>query len=176
MRLYLQGFKLWIGFLVGRVPIHVFRLAMYRIIFGMEIGPHTSVHWRLAFFAPRGIAIGANSIVGNDCFLDGRLQLKIGDNVNIGGHVQIFTVGHDPQSRTFGTKGGPVYIGDRAYVATRATILPSVTVGEGAVVAAGAVVTKDVAPYTIVAGVPAVVIGERTRELGYELDFHMPFQ
>ncbi|MFJ4226070.1 acyltransferase [Paenarthrobacter nicotinovorans] len=176
MRLYLQGFKLWIGFIVGRFPMHNFRLWMYRRVFGMEVGGRTSVHWRLAFFAPQGISIGSHSIIGNDCFLDGRLGLRVGDNVNIGGHVQIFTVGHDPQSSSFGTKGGPVVIGDRAYVATRATVLPSVTVGEGAVVAAGAVVTKDVPPYKIVAGVPAVIIGERTRELNYQLDFHMPFQ
>lgn len=176
MRLYLQGFKLWVGFLVGRVPVHFFRLAMYRNIFGMGIGPRTSIHWRLAFFAPQGITIGAHSIIGNDCFMDGRLGLNIGNNVNIGGHVQIFSVGHDPQSATFGTKGGPVYIADNVYIATRATILPSVKIGEGAVVAAGAVVAKDVPPYTIVGGVPAVAIGERTRELGYELDFHMPFQ
>ncbi|KIC69480.1 acetyltransferase [Pseudarthrobacter phenanthrenivorans] len=130
----------------------------------------------MVFFAPRGIALGNNSIVGNDCFLDGRLGLSIGDNVNIGGHVQIFTVGHDPQSDSFGTKGGPVRVDDRAYVASRATVLPNVRIGEGAVVAAGAVVTKDVQPYTIVAGVPAVPVGKRTRDLSYELDFHMPFQ
>lgn len=176
MRLYLQGFKLWLGFVIGRVPLHNFRLFMYRRFFNMRIGVRSTVHWRLVFFAPQGIAVGANSIVGNDCFLDGRLGLSIGDNVNIGGHVQIFTVGHDPQSDSFGTKGGPVHVDDRAYVASRATVLPNVRIGEGAVVAAGAVVTKDVQPYTIVAGVPAVPVGKRTRDLNYELDFHMPFQ
>lgn len=176
MRLYLQGMKLWIGFVVGRVPWHAFRIEMYKRFLGMQIGSQTAVHWRLAFFAPKGIRLGRNSIVGNDCFLDGRLGLDIGNNVNIGGHVQIFTVGHDPNSPTFGTKGGPVRIADRAYIATRATILPNVEIAEGAVVAAGAVVSKDVAPYTIVGGVPAAVIGQRSRDLNYELNFHMPFQ
>jgi len=40
--------------------------------------------------------------------------------------------------------------------------LPGVTVGEGAVVAAGAIVTNDVAPYSVVAGVPARPMGTRT--------------
>jgi acetyltransferase-like isoleucine patch superfamily enzyme len=176
VRLYLQGFKLWIGFVVGRVPVHAFRIAMYKRFLGVQIGPKTTVHWRLAFFAPKGIKVGRNSIVGNDCFLDGRLGLEIGNNVNIGGHVQIFTVGHDPNSPTFGTKGGPVRIADRVYIASRATILPNVEIGEGAVVAAGAVVARDVAPYTIVGGVPASVMGQRSRDLTYELNFHMPFQ
>lgn len=142
----------------------------------MRIAKNTSIHWRLAFFAPKGIKLGHNSIVGNDCFLDGRLGLEVGNNVNIGGHVQIFTVGHDPNSSSFSAKGGPVRIADRAYIASRATILPNVEIGEGAVVAAGAVVSKDVPAYTIVGGVPAKVIGQRSRDLSYELNFHMPFQ
>ena len=45
-----------------------------------------------------------------------------------------------------------------ASIGTNATILAGVTIGEGAMVGAGAVVTKDVAPHTIVAGVPARVM------------------
>ena len=40
-------------------------------------------------------------------------------------------------------------------------IMPGVTIGEGAVVAAGAVVTKDVEPWTVVAGIPAKVVKKR---------------
>ncbi|HMS72434.1 MAG TPA: hypothetical protein PKB03_05320, partial [Baekduia sp.] len=61
--------------------------------------------------------------------------------------------------------------GDRAWVALGATVLGGVTIGEGAVVAAGAVVTKDVEPYSVVGGVPAVKIGDRSRGLRYELDY-----
>jgi maltose O-acetyltransferase len=171
-----QGFGLYLVFLVGRVPNHRFRLWYYRRVLGMAIGAHTSFHWRAAFYGPSGVSIGAHTIIGNDCFLDGRRTLRIGDNVNMGGHVQVFTLEHDPQAADFGVQGGPVVIEDRVYVATRATILPGVTIGEGAVVAAGAVVTKDVAPYTIVGGVPARLIGERTRDLTYQLDWHQPFQ
>ena len=52
----------------------------------------------------------------------------------------------------------PVRIGDKVWVGANATILPGVTIGDGAIVAAGAVVTKDVAPRTVVGGVPAKVI------------------
>jgi maltose O-acetyltransferase len=122
------------------------------------------------------LSIGRNSIIGNDAFLDAREGIEIGNNVNMGGHVQVFTLEHDPQARDFGIKGGPVIIRDYAYIATRTIILPGVTIGEGAVVAAGAVVTRDVEPYSIVAGVPARKIGERTRDLEYKLDYHLPFQ
>jgi acetyltransferase-like isoleucine patch superfamily enzyme len=176
LRRLLNGLNLYLAFVVGRIPIHSFRLLYYRRVLGMDVGASSSVHWRAVFYAPRGVRVGSNSIIGNDCFLDGRRGIQIGDNVNIGGHVQIFTLEHDPQSETFATQGGPVVIGDRAYVATRATILPGVTIGEGAVVAAGAVVTKDVAPYTVVGGVPARFIQDRNRNLTYRLKFHHPFQ
>ena len=52
-------------------------------------------------------------------------------------------------------------IGHDTWIGHGAVIRPEVTVGDGAVVAAGAVVTKDVAPYTIVAGVPAVKLRNR---------------
>ncbi len=54
-----------------------------------------------------------------------------------------------------------VHIGHDIWIGHKAIILPGVTIGNGAVVAAGAVVTKDVAPYTVVAGSPAKSIRNR---------------
>lgn len=53
------------------------------------------------------------------------------------------------------------HIGHDTWIGASAMIKPEVTVGDGAVVAAGALVTKDVAPYTIVAGTPAKVLRVR---------------
>ena len=52
-------------------------------------------------------------------------------------------------------------VGHDTWIGHAAMVKPEVTVGHGAVVASGAVVTKDVAPYTIVAGVPAVKVRDR---------------
>lgn len=54
-----------------------------------------------------------------------------------------------------------VHIGHDTWIGHRAIILPGITIGNGAVIAAGSVVTKDVAPYTIVGGVPAKQIRQR---------------
>ena len=55
----------------------------------------------------------------------------------------------------------PVVIGHDVWIGHAVTVCAGVTVGNGAAIGAGAVVTKDVAPYTVVGGVPAKVIKER---------------
>lgn len=62
-------------------------------------------------------------------------------------------------------------IGHDTWIGHGAVVKPEVTVGNGAVIGAGSVVTKDVAPYTIVAGNPARVIRRRfPEEIGHAMD------
>jgi acetyltransferase-like isoleucine patch superfamily enzyme len=56
---------------------------------------------------------------------------------------------------------GDINIGNDVWIGYRATILSGVSIGDGAVIGAGSVISKNVAPYSIVAGNPAKVIGMR---------------
>jgi acetyltransferase-like isoleucine patch superfamily enzyme len=74
--------------------------------------------------------------------------------------VNLVTAGHpvEPGKRRSYITADPITIETNVWIGAAATILPGVTIGVDSVVAAGAVVTHDVAPATLVAGVPAKVI------------------
>ncbi len=110
-----------------------------------------------------GIVIGSNCHFNFNCYLSGTGGLEIGDNCLFGPGVKILTGGHNFEHLAVdiidqGLVAGPVKIANNVWVGAGAIILPNVTVGPGAVIAAGAVVTRDVAPNSIVAGVPAKLI------------------
>ena len=100
----------------------------------------------------------------------------IGDNVSVSPGVWILTDEHDIDDPDFPEVLSPVRIEDYAFIGSKAMILPGVTIGRGAVVGAGAVVTKSVAPFDVVGGVPARVIGRRGSEPRYELDYRPAFE
>lgn len=159
---------------VGRAPNHSFRNHFYRRA-GLTLPRTSSIHWRLEFYAAESIIVGEYSTIGDSCFLDGRSGLTIGDSVNLGSHVRIWTRQHDIDAPDFAEVGAPVAIGNYAYIGSGAVILPGVSIGEGGVVGAGSVVTKDVSPYTLVAGAPARFIRERSRDLHYRLGYAKRF-
>ncbi len=156
---------------VGGIPSRLLRSFYLRVYLG-SFGAGTGVQMNSRFLNGRRVFLGDRNVINFGCLLDGRkYNITTGSDVSMGPEATILTLGHDPQSPTFEDRGGEVVIGNRVWIGYRALIMPGVTLGEGAVVAAGAVVTKDVAPYAIVAGVPAKQIGTRNPELTYQLNY-----
>lgn len=96
----------------------------------------------------------ANKVIINDGFLSGK-WVTITDNSH--GNTDKNSLLYSPMERPITSKG-PVIIGKNVWVGDKATILPGVTIGDGAIIAANALVTKDVPPYSVVAGIPAKVL------------------
>ena len=160
---------------VAKIPSEAVRHLFYRRLMRIRIGAQSSVAmdcFLTGFATGWSLSIGANSAINRRCYLDARQGIRIGNNVNVSPEVYILTYQHDPQSPTFASFGAPVVIDDHAWIGVRAILLPGAHIGEGAVVAAGAVVTGEVPPYSIVAGVPATVRKERTRDLTYRTSWH----
>jgi maltose O-acetyltransferase len=125
----------------------------------------------------RNVFIGDRVVINRGVLLDGRGgRLVIGNDVDIAQETNIWTLEHDVHSDSHADKGGDVTIEEHAWIASRVTILPGVRIGRGAVVASNSVVTKDVPPMTIVAGIPAKVIGLRRSRLNYRLHFRPWFE
>ncbi len=120
-----------------------------------------------------GLHIGANSNLGDYCFVGAAGGVRIGENVLIGQRVSFHSESHvfartDVSIKAQGvTRQGIVVEGD-CWLGASSIILDGVTVGRGSVVAAGSVVNCDVPPYSVVGGVPAKLIRSRRLMEGNE--------
>jgi acetyltransferase-like isoleucine patch superfamily enzyme len=135
-------------------------------LYGCRIGDET----RIGSFVEiqKGVTVGPRCKISSHSFICEGVTIE--EEVFVG-HGVIFT--NDPFPRATTEDGRPMAPSDwtvvpilvrrRASIGSNVTILPGVTIGESALIGAGAVVTRDVAAGTIVAGVPAEVVGRVDR-------------
>ena len=113
------------------------------------------------------IVIGKFTQINPFTVIYGANGVYIGDNVIIAPHCTIASGNHNykqleqPMRFAYHITEGPIIIEDNVWIGANCTITDGVKIGTEAVVAANSVVTHDVAPYDIVGGVPAKVIGSR---------------
>lgn len=147
------------------------------------LGAHTHLRGELMVFRVGGeIRTGTLCFLGEGSRVWSRASVRIGDRVLISHLVDIHDTNSHPldaptrradieaillrDHQPVGIEAvisAPVVIEDDVWIGCKATVLKGVTVGRGAIVAAGAVVTKDVAPFTLVAGNPARLVKELPR-------------
>jgi len=115
---------------------------------------------------PKNLTIGENCRINRGVYIQAFGGVDIGSNVGIGPGALIYSLNHNFRKKDqlyMDQRYTPdrVVIEDDVWIAAHAKILPGVTIRKGTIVAAGAVVTKDTEEYSIMAGVPAKVIGYR---------------
>ncbi|NEQ99185.1 MAG: acyltransferase [Cyanothece sp. SIO2G6] len=170
-----EALRYFTNYIVNQVPSHCFRLFYYRNILNFKVGRNSFIFMSTYFDRRDNFSIGDNSVINQKCRIDNRAKVTIGSNVSISPEVYILTADHDLQCPFFSGRKRPVLIGDYVFIGTRALILPGVSLGVGSAVAAGAVVTKDVPPYSIVAGIPAKFVKSRNSKLNYKINYGRPF-
>jgi len=138
------------------------------------VGDNTGINANIVFEKEGAeVTVGSRTWIGNSV-LSVASQVAIGDDVLISWGVTISDHGahafswskrrHDVVEYLEGRKNWdhvpikPVHIGDKAWIGLNAILMKGITIGEGSVVGAGSVVTKDIPPWTVVAGNPARVI------------------
>ena len=114
------------------------------------------------------IIFGENFASNEEVIINADIGGKIvfGNNCLVGPRVIFRTANHKFSDRnsTINSQGhtiGDICVGNDVWIGANAVILSGVQIGTGSVVAAGAVVTKDIPPFSVVAGVPATVIKRR---------------
>lgn len=132
------------------------------------VSPHPRVQRLL--LKRTGVVIGRQVSIGFGSILLGRSRtppaITLGDRVALGPYVVILASSFPedsllckhPDVQSMIHKNAPVVVQEDAWIGAGVVILPGITIGRRAIVGAGAVVTKDVPPFTVVAGVPARVI------------------
>ncbi|MEK6923979.1 MAG: acyltransferase [Candidatus Micrarchaeota archaeon] len=108
----------------------------------------------------RGVKMGKGVWVGYDSFIDQppecrESMVEIGEGVGIGFRNNIFSHDSSPAWHGGVCVFKKVVLEKNVYLGANVTILPGVRIGEGVVVGACSLVNKDVAPYTVVVGIPA---------------------
>lgn len=131
------------------------------------------------------VVIGDNTIVNNNTIIKasaGSAKIEIGKFCSIAHDIYICTFNHNivtpsiwgtydksveyhdlfPEAGKDNSKG--IYIGSDVWIGTKVSVMPGVNIANGAIVGANSVVTRDVEPYSIVAGAPARKIKSRFSE------------
>ena len=118
-----------------------------------------------AILAPRNgkIIIGNNVFIGTNVLIQSfdNVSIEIGEDTKIAKDTNIFASNHNIDNLDTRYKeevGIGIRIGKNVWIGSRVIILDGVNIGEFSIIGAGSVVTKDVPPYTIWAGNPAVII------------------
>jgi len=157
---------LWtVGGLLFRLsprPLFAWRRFVLRC-FGADIAEGVHIYGSAVIYMPWNLSVGAWSAVGEGAFIYNLGPVTIGSQVTISQRAHLCAGSHDYTRPDMPLLKPPIRIDDQAWVCADAFIGPGVTVREGAVVGARAVVTKDVPPWTVVAGNPAKAL--KTREL-----------
>ncbi len=165
--------------IINSFPNVKLRYLFYKYVLNIRISRKAYIYMHVYIYPSWSfhskMTIGDYSAINRRCVLDQRGGIYIGRNVNISAEAAIYTGGHLIDSSTFDYYSKSVFIGDYVWIGTRAMIMPGVTIGKGAMIMPGAVVTKDVEPFAIIGGIPAIKIGKRNEDLAYDLTYHSNF-
>lgn len=156
--------------MVLEVLPHPIRYWIFKALLA-RLGSGSMVDYQTYFRYPWKITIGDRVWINRGCefygsMMAGNAQITIGNDCALGPRVRVLSATHDHRRLDLPDTAASVTIGNNVWIGAGATILPGVSVGDGAVVAAGSVVSRDVAPFSIVAGNPARFL--KTREIDDE--------
>lgn len=147
-------------FRTSPVPFHAWRRFLLRV-FGATIEEGAHPYPSAKIWAPWNLTMRKHSCLSHhvDCYSVDKIELGI--HVTVSQYSYLCTASHDYTKPDMPLITAPIVIGDYAWVTADVFVGPGVTIGEGAVVGARSTITRNVPPWTVVAGSPPKIIGSR---------------
>ncbi len=142
-------------------PLHGFRCWLLRA-FGCRVGRGVVIRPSARVTYPWKVSLGDYCWVGDRTELYSLGEIRVGAHAVVSQDSYLCTGSHNAASPNFAITALPIIVEEQAWIAAGCFVHPGVTVGRGAIVAARSVVRQDVPPGKLVAGHPALIIGDRS--------------
>ena len=130
-------------------------------VFGATVGKGVIIRQTVNIKYPWKLDIGNHCWIGEGVWIDNLDQVTMEDNVCISQGAYLLCGNHNYKSSSFDLMTAPIYLQQGSWIGAKAVVGPGVTLGSHAVLSLGAVATKDLEPYTVYSGNPAIAIHKR---------------
>ncbi|GAO45206.1 WcaF family extracellular polysaccharide biosynthesis acetyltransferase [Flavihumibacter petaseus] len=140
--------------------VNSLKVALLRI-FGAKIGNGTVIKPVVNIKYPWKLQTGNYCWIGEEVWIDNLSDVTMGDNVTLSQGAMLLTGSHDHRSEKFDFLTRPIVLEDGVWITAKAIVFGGVTARTHSILGISAVAEKDLEPYTIYKGVPAVAVSER---------------
>ena len=141
-------------------PLHAWRSLLLRL-HGAKMGADCHFYPASKVWAPWNL-ICANQVTAADhAEIYNPAPISFGDHAIISQAAYVCGATHDYDHPAFPLIAFAMHIGSHAWICARASVAPGVNIGDGAVLGLGSVASRDLEPWTIYAGVPAIAVKTR---------------
>lgn len=145
------------------VPLSFTKVGILRL-FGAKIGSNVTIKPGVNIKYPWKLKVGNNCWIGENVWIDNLDEVTLADNVCISQGAFLLCGNHNFKSSSFDLMLGPINVESGAWLGAKSIVCPGVTVASHAILSVGSLANKDLEPYTIYKGNPAVKCKERIIE------------
>lgn len=143
-------------------PFHAWRSALLKM-FGARLGEHCHFYPASRVWAPWNLHCADHVAAGDGAEIYNPSPMQFDSHVILSQDCYICGATHDYDDPEFPLVAFRMHFGEYAWICARASVAPGVNVGAGAVLGLASVASRDLEPWTVYAGAPAVKIKERRR-------------
>lgn len=147
----------------GVFPVYGLKRGLLRC-FGAKVGKGVVIKPHVNIKYPWNLSIGAYSWIGEGVWIDNLAQVTIKENVCLSQNAFLLTGNHNYKKQAFNLMIKPIVLEEGVWIGAKAIVCPGVTAQSHAMLSVGSVATKDLEPFSIYTGNPAVIIKKRVME------------